>query len=93
MRIISDIRPSGKASKSPGGVSDPGITYNEPNVSYNDGRYTYGGFYGFSDVVPSVSLASSPRPSISGYADIYTVFVPPTPASSIGPGFFMFITH
>jgi hypothetical protein len=74
---------------------DQSITYNQVNASYNDSRYDYGGLYGYADIQPMISLATSPKPSIVSYADIYTVGnnLNPTISSNIplGPGFFMFI--
>lgn len=76
---------------------DQGITYNQANASYNDSRYDYGGLYGYADVQPLISLATSPKPSIVNYADIYTVGNNLNPITNsgipLGPGFFQFITQ
>lgn len=72
--------------RSQGSVSDLGITYNEAGVVYNDSRYTYGGFYGVSDVVPIVAQA------YNDFSQIYTVRSDST-GMSTGPGFFLFITQ
>ncbi|SRR5258708_5492558 len=73
--IVQDIIPIATASKTQAQLNDPGITYNQGGVSYNDSRYTYGGVYNQSDVEPAVFTVSNVNPSITGYSDIYTAAV------------------
>lgn len=91
-----DIIPSLMVQSTDAQVFDQSITYNQIGVSYNDSRYSYGGIYkAGEDIVPLISIANTPTPSIIGYADIYTTPTPPPVSghNSIGPGFFMFITN
>ena len=94
MRIIDNVTPKASAGKSQGAVSDQGYTYNQATFTYNQAGVTYGGFYGFAQVLPTISLTSSVVPSIVGYADIYTSqgTVPANTNHSIGPGWFMYVT-
>ncbi len=62
MRIARNIVPTAKATSTQGKLQDDGITYNQTGVTYNDSRYAYGGFYGLSDVQPTISLVASEIP-------------------------------
>lgn len=86
--------------------NEPGVTYNEPGVTYG-GLYGFSDVIpniSLSSIPlpinmitfpspPIISLTSSPIPSIVGYADIYQGSVPVGQNQSLGPGWFMFITH
>lgn len=95
--LISKVqlsRPTASAGRSQGAVAEQNITYNQAGIRYNEPGITYGGFYGYADIKPLVSLAKSIIPSIVRGDDIYTQApAPGAGGASIGPGFFMFITH
>ena len=92
-----DIIPSLTGENTDALVEEQGYTYNQPGMTYNQAGVMYGGVYNYGeDVIPAISLATSPVPSISGYADIYSPFVPdPDKGMLIGPGItaFGFLTY
>lgn len=59
--------PTGEIVSSQGNVENQGITYNQTGATYNDSRYLYGGFYGFSDFVPLILTGDT----IQGLRDFY----------------------
>ena len=63
-------------------IQDQGLTYNQAGVTYNDVLYTYGGLYGYQDILPIISLALGPVPHIARGDDIYTT--PPPPSGNSG---------
>lgn len=90
--LVHNLKPILAGGTTQALVNDQNITYNQIGVSYNDSRYTYGGLYGFTDVRPLISLAKEIKPTITGYEDVYTQFVPPPPTgSNNAPGWFMFL--
>lgn len=114
---------------SQGKTLDQGYTYSQPTLTYSQVGASYGGFYGYNDVLqirlvgnPIISASNSSNvlqengsrilqengnlilteqsqalynditPKIFGFMDIYTAKIGPSNLS-IGPGWFMFITH
>ena len=93
MRIINDIKPTIKGSKTQSNLEDQGISYNESGISYNESGIYYGGVYGFSDVQPIFSKVMDPKPSITAYSDIYLAGREISAGQAIGPGFFLFLPY
>lgn len=91
--LAKDIVPSLIVQRTDVQLLNQGYIYNQTNFTYNQSGISYGGIY-FSgeDILPLVSKAKDITPSISGFADIYTN-IPPFSGQSVGPGWFMFITH
>ena len=62
-------------------VSDPGITFNESGVSFDDSRYSFGGVYGY-DVVPIPTVV---RNIVASASMRRTVFPPVALAKDVRP--------
>ena len=78
------------------GLEDQGYTYNQVALTYNQLGVMYAGIYNSNeDIVPLLVQAKETIPSVSGFIDIYTPFIPPPSGNniSLAPGFFMYITH
>lgn len=92
---IDTITPKARVSKSQGAVLENNLTYNQEGYSYNQVGIQYGGFYGLTDVVPTISITFAPKPTVSRYADIYSpgININLLRGMPVGPGFFLFITY
>jgi hypothetical protein len=78
------VTPKASAAKSAGQNADQGLTYNEPGITYNEPGVMYGGFYGTSDVKPSVSLASQETPRNQLIIDLPGTNPTPPPLTNSG---------
>lgn len=65
---------------------DQGYTYNQSGFSYDQLLVAYAGIYNYNEDIVPMTLS---------FEDLYTKFTPPPSGNnqSIGPGFFMLITH
>lgn len=93
--VVKTEKPISFALPTEAQLSNPGITYNEAGVSYNDSRYVYGGLYGAQNVFPLISLVYLEKPRIVNFGDIYTPggTTPVSQNIPLGPGWFLFITQ
>jgi hypothetical protein len=82
--LASIIQPLLAGTETLAHLLNQAITYNEVNVSYNDLRYSYGGVYGFTDVVPIIARVYNPKPRITHFADIYNAGSVTPPSSNSG---------
>ncbi len=67
-------------------VYNQNYTYNQSGYSYDQAGAAYGGIYYYNeDIIPMTLI----------FEDLYTKLPPPTPGQnqSVGPGWFLFITH
>ncbi len=84
VRIATDIKPTFVIQRTNAQNYNPGITFDEAGVSFDDSRFAFGGKYE-SDIVPMIDMAQSVRPAIAGYFDIYTtVGTAPLPPANSG---------
>lgn len=78
-------------------LENQGYIYNQAGFTYNQPSVMYGGLWNNNwDSIPLLIDSKNIIPSIASITDIYTPFVPTPPGGnrqSLGPGFFMFITH
>ncbi len=91
-----DIIPSLIIQRTDAQLLEQGYTYNQAGMTYNQAGVSYGGVYQVAqDILPEISLAKDVIPTISGYADIYSPFIPdPYKGMLIAPGLpWQFITY
>ena len=84
--LYNDSIPSLAITATQALLEDQGYTYNQAGFTYNQAGVAYGGVYNTDqDNIPMDML----------FSDIYTQYILPplNNDQSIGPGWFMFITH
>lgn len=77
-------------------VTSQGYTYNQATLTYNQAGVKYGGIQGVNqDIAPNFfnDTATLLVPSISGIIDVGAIFEGGARGQSVGPGFFLYITH
>lgn len=76
-------------------VQNDGYTYDQATFTYNQATIPYEGINNTSeDVVPLLDMVLDTIPHIDGIIDRYSSITPPSGNNqSIGPGWFMYITH
>lgn len=87
------ISPTLIIDNSEGSLEDQGYTYNQAGFTYNQAGVFYGGFYGFSDVVPIIAIIDNAIANLISFSDIYIPGNPGFTGQPVAPGFFMYITH
>lgn len=91
MGKVTDVKPTGFIQRTNAQVYDQGYTFDEPGFIFDQPGIAFGGIFEYP-IVPSVGFVPIVRPMIVAAFDIAGTATGNT-GQSIGPGWFMYITH